>query len=82
MVALALPVIPVTAFFKHVGYDIFGADFAQIIERVKASENENVQSAIRQLTEIIGNMDGIDRATIQQRFQEGNFGEALMQEHC
>ena len=77
MVALALPMIPVTAFFRHIGYDIFGADFAQIIERVKSSENENVRSAIRQLTEIIGNMDGIDRATIQQRFQEGNFGEVL-----
>jgi hypothetical protein len=77
MVALALPMIPVTAFFRHIGYDIFGADFAQIIERVRASQNVDVQSAIRQLTEIVGNMDGVDRATIQQRFQEGNFGEAL-----
>jgi len=86
MVVLALPMVPVTAFFRHVGHDIFGADFAQIIERVKASESRDVQSAIRQLTEIIGNMDEIDRATImdeidratiQQRFLEGNFREVL-----
>jgi len=77
MVALALPMIPATAFFRHIRHDIFGADFAQIVERVRGSENEDVQSAIRQLTEIIENMDGIDRATIQQRFQEGNFGEVF-----
>ncbi|WP_316358205.1 hypothetical protein [Candidatus Neptunichlamydia sp. REUL1] len=77
MVALALPIVPVTAFFRYIKYDIFGADFAQTMERVKASESDNVQSAIRQLTEIVENMDGLDRRTIMQRFREGNFGEAL-----
>lgn len=77
MVLLSLTNILPVAFLNHVIYDIFGADFTQIIERVRNSEDENLRAMANEITEIIENRDSLDWGTFWQRLQGRDFNNAF-----